>query len=385
MKNLMLHKKKILLYTLLAICCLFSLIFVNNDYNFYKETIVKVTTVQIVKKEKITDYYKNKDILYTQLLTGKILNGTLKGKTIELKNQYSYSGAADNQYKAGDKLFVSLDNSSINPGKNGSSEATSAISGTINGLKRDTYLVFIAVLFTIFIIAVGKKKGLFSLLSLIFNVVLFSLVMDLYLKGINLLLVCSIVVIVFTVFSLILVGGYNQKTFTAIISTLLGTFLTLIIAYIVMKATNERGVRYEEMQFLTHPPHEIFMAEILVGCLGAVMDVCITISSSIYELCETNPELSSKALMDSGREIGKDIMGTMTNVLFFAYVSGGIPMLLVYLKNGFQTGYSFYMNLSLELIRALTGSIGIVLAIPLSLFTTVFIQQKFRKRRSLYR
>lgn len=374
----MLHKKKILLYTLLAICCLFSLLFVYNDYNFYKETIVKVTTVQIVKKEKITDYYKNNDILYTQVLTGKILNGALKGKTVELKNQYSYSGAADNQYKAGDKLFVSLDNTSINANKNDSS--ASAISGTINGLKRDTYLVFMAVLFTVFIIAVGKKKGLFSLFSLIFNIVLFSLVMDLYLKGINLLLVCSIVVIVFTVFSLILVGGYNQKTFTAVISTLLGTFLTLIIAYIVMKVTNEKGVRYEEMQFLTHPPHEIFMAEILVGCLGAVMDVCITISSSIYELCETNPSLSSKALMDSGREIGKDIMGTMTNVLFFAYVSGGIPMLLIYLKNGFQTGYSFYMNLSLELIRALTGSIGIVLAIPLSLFTTIFVQQNFKKR-----
>ncbi|BCJ98740.1 YibE/F family protein [Anaerocolumna chitinilytica] len=383
MKNLMLHKKKILLYTLLTICCLFSLLFVYNDYNFYKETIVKVTTVQIVKKEKITDYYKNNDILYTQVLTGKILNGALKGKTVELKNQYSYSGAADNQYKAGDKLFVSLDNTSINANKNDSS--ASAISGTINGLKRDTYLVFMAVLFTVFIIAVGKKKGLFSLFSLIFNIVLFSLVMDLYLKGINLLLVCSIVVIVFTVFSLILVGGYNQKTFTAVISTLLGTFLTLIIAYIVMKVTNEKGVRYEEMQFLTHPPHEIFMAEILVGCLGAVMDVCITISSSIYELCETNPSLSSKALMDSGREIGKDIMGTMTNVLFFAYVSGGIPMLLIYLKNGFQTGYSFYMNLSLELIRALTGSIGIVLAIPLSLFTTVFVQQKFKKRSGLTR
>ncbi len=378
MKNLMLHKKKILLYTLLAICCLFSLLFVYNDYNFYKETIVKVTTVQIVKKEKITDYYKNNDILYTQVLTGKILNGALKGKTVELKNQYSYSGAADNQYKAGDKLFVSLDNTSINANKNDSS--ASAISGTINGLKRDTYLVFMAILFAVFIIAVGKKKGLFSLFSLIFNIVLFSLVMDLYLKGINLLLVCSIVVIVFTVFSLILVGGYNQKTFTAVISTLLGTFLTLIIAYIVMKVTNEKGVRYEEMQFLTHPPHEIFMAEILVGCLGAVMDVCITISSSIYELCETNPSLSSKALMDSGREIGKDIMGTMTNVLFFAYVSGGIPMLLIYLKNGFQTGYSFYMNLSLELIRALTGSIGIVLAIPLSLFTTIFVQQNFKKR-----
>ncbi|SHO43094.1 YibE/F family protein [Anaerocolumna xylanovorans] len=358
------------LYILLGICCLFLLVFVNNNYNFYKETIVKITAVKLIKEETATDYYGNKDILYTQLLTGKILNGTLKSKSIELRNQYSYSGAADNQYKKGDALFISLDDNT---------KAT--LTGTIKGLKRDSYIVLMAVLFTVFIIAVGKKKGLFSLLSLTFNVILFSLVMDLYLRGINLLLVCSIVVIVFTVFSLILVGGYNQKTFTAIISTLSGTFLTLIIAYIVMKLTNEKGVRYEEMQFLTHPPHEIFMAEILVGCLGAVMDVCITISSSIYELCEKKPDISRKALMDSGMEIGKDIMGTMTNVLFFAYVSGAIPMLLVYLKNGFQTGYSFNMNLSLELIRALTGSIGIVLAIPLSLYTSVFMQHRHLKKR----
>ncbi|SHK10814.1 Uncharacterized membrane protein [Anaerocolumna jejuensis DSM 15929] len=370
MKKILIHKKKILLYTLLGICCIFSLLFVKRDYNCYRDTIAKVTGVQLVSKEKSVDYYGNKDILYTQLLTCKIQNGSFKGRNVELKNQYSYSGAADNRYNIGDDLFISLDKST---------KAT--LTGTIKGLKRDTYLVFMAVLFTAFIIAVGKKKGLFSLLSLGFNIVLFSFVMDLYLKGINLLFVCSIVVIVFTVFSLLLVGGFNQKTFTAIISTITGTFLTLIIAYVVMKLTNEKGVRYEEMQFLTHPPHEIFMAEILVGCLGAVMDVCITISSSVYELSEKNPNIPRKALMDSGMEIGKDIMGTMTNVLFFAYVSGAIPMLLVYLKNGFQTGYSFNMNLSLELIRALTGSIGIVLAIPLSLFTSVFIQQRHRKNR----
>lgn len=370
MKTLLKYKKKLTLYTLLGLFCLFSLIFVNRDYYCYKETIVKVTGVQLIEKENSVDYFRNKDTLYTQLLTGRILNGPLKGEAVDLKNQYSYSGAADNQYKTGDKLFISLDDSKGN----------TRLTGTVKGLKRDSYIVFMAVLFTVLIIVVGKKKGLFSILSLIFNIVLFSVVMDLYLKGINLLLVCSIVVLVFTFISLILVSGYNRKTFTAAVSTLLGTFLTLIIAYIVMKLTNEKGVRYEEMQFLTHPPHEIFMAEILVGCLGAVMDVCITISSSIYELCEKNPDIGKKALIESGMEIGRDIMGTMTNVLFFAYVSGAIPMLLVYLKNGFQTGYSFYMNLSLELIRALTGSIGIVLAIPLSLFTAVLMQQRHQKK-----
>lgn len=357
-------KNSIIFYLLLGLCCFFSFLLVNHNYDYYKETIAKVTKVQLAKEENITDQYGNKDIIYIQLLTARIVNGSLKGSYVELQNQYSYSGAADNRYKAGDDLFISLGNSK------------DQLTGTIKGLKRDRYLVMMAGLFTFFIITVGRKKGLFSLFSLALNIILFSFVMDLYRKGINLLFVCSIVVIVFTVFSLLLVSGYNKKTFTAIISTLLGTFTTLIIAYAVMKLTGEKGVRYEEMQFLTRPPHEIFMAEILVGCLGAVMDVAITISSALHELCEKNPDISMKSLTASGMEIGKDIMGTMANVLFFAYVSGTLPMLLVYLKNGCQIGYTFNINLSLELIRALTGGIGIVLTIPLSLYISLFMRQR---------
>lgn len=370
--NKLILLKKGLFYLLPGLFCLFMLIFVNRNHDYYKEAIAKVTNVQIIEEEKITDYYGNTDTIYTQFITGKILNGNLKGRYIELNNQYTYSSAADNSYKKGDDLFISVDDSTKD-----------ILTGSIKGLKKDGYIVLMAVLFTVFILIIGRKKGLFSLLSLIFNIILFSMVMDLYIKGVNLLLACSIVVIVFTIISLLFVSGYNKKTFISIISTLIGTFMTLLIAYVTMRLTNESGVRYEEMQFLTRPPHEIFMAEILVGCLGAVMDVSITISSSIHELCEKKPDITRKALADSGMEIGRDIMGTMTNVLFFAYIGGTIPMLLVYLKNDYQIGYSFNMNLSLELIRALTGGIGIVLTIPVSLFVALFMHQiKLRPRKA---
>jgi len=132
------------------------------------------------------------------------------------------------------------------------------------------------------------------------------------------------------------------------------------------------------MQFLTRPPHEIFMAEILVGALGAIMDISITMSSSLYEVYQNNNSVTTKALIISGTQIGKDIMGTMINVLFFAYVSGAIPMILVYLRNGSTVFYTFSMNLSLELVRALTGSIGIIITIPISLYSTVFFIDRRR-------
>ena len=95
------------------------------------------------------------------------------------------------------------------------------------------------------------------------------------------------------------------------------------------------------------------------------MDVAITMSSSIFGLYEKDNHISTKALKKSGLEIGKDIMGTMTNILFFAYISGSIPVLILYIKNHTSLSFALSMNLSLELARALAGGIGIVLAIPM--------------------
>ena len=111
---------------------------------------------------------------------------------------------------------------------------------------------------------------------------------------------------------------------------------------------------------------------LFIGSLGAVMDVAITMSSSIFGLYEKDTSISVKALTKSGMEIGKDIMGTMTNILFFAYVSGSIPILLLYFKNASTLGYTLSLNLSLELVRALAGGIGIVITIPIGLYTTMF-------------
>ena len=92
-------------------------------------------------------------------------------------------------------------------------------------------------------------------------------------------------------------------------------------------------------------------------------------------------DISIKALKTSGMEIGKDIMGTMTNILFFAYISGSIPMLILYFKNASSLGYTLSMNLSLEVARALAGGIGIVLTIPIGLYTTIFFINRKKARQ----
>ncbi|WP_438421418.1 YibE/F family protein [Bacillus siamensis] len=363
-RNCMTYKIK-LFYVITALCCISSLIFVNYNASFYERPIAKVTKTTLEHQSDVQDMHKNKDKIFNQTITAKLENGSQKGKLIHLSNQYSSSGANDQKYQPGDEVFVSIDK-----GKTSSKD----ISGSIIDKKRDKQLLLIAWIFIFTLLIVGKKQGFFSIISLMFNAVLLSYALDLYRKhpNIGLIFICGICILIFTVISLLLVSGFHAKTYAAIAATLAGTFVSLLITYLVMAATGEKGLRYEEMQYLTRPYHTVFMAGVFIGSLGAVMDVAITMTSSVFGLYEENKSISLQALKRSGMEIGKDIMGAMTNILFFAYISGSIPMMLLYLKNDSPIGFTLSMNISLEIARALAGGIGIVLTIPASLYASVF-------------
>ncbi|MGE7185023.1 YibE/F family protein [Peribacillus sp. NPDC006672] len=366
--------KHISLYAIIALCIVASVFFVHHNYSFYERPIAKVIKTNLENTTELNDMYQNEDRLFTQSIIAEIQNGEEKGKLIHLNNEYSSSGAYDQEYHVGNDLFVSIDTKT---------EENSELTGTIKDVKRDKFVLIVAWIFILSLLIVGKKQGLFSIISMAVNAVLLSYALDVYLNtsGISLLLISSICIILFTVISLLLSNGFNEKTYAAIVVTLLGTFMSLFITYLVMYFTSEKGLRYEEMQFLTRPYKMIFMAGLFIGSIGAVMDVAITISSSIFGLYEKNNQITVKALKTSGLEIGKDIMGTMTNILFFAYVSGSIPMLILYLKNASPLMFTLSMNLSLELTRALAGGIGIVLTIPIGIYTSIFFINRKRAKQ----
>ncbi|WP_413574432.1 YibE/F family protein [Bacillus thuringiensis] len=319
-----------------------------------------------------SDERHNLEKVYTQSIVAQLKNGKEKGQFIHLVNKYSSSGGYDQEYHVGDELFVSIHKNieKVN------------LTGDITDVKRDKYVLLIGWIFVFVIIFIGKRPGFFSIISLVINAVLLSYALDVYLHTLNsnLLLICSVSVILFTFISLLLVNGFNEKTFAAIFSTLLGTFISFLITYLTLWLTAEKGLRYEEMQFLTVSYKEVFMTGLLIGSLGAVMDVAITMSSSIFGLYEEDNNISIKALKISGMNIGKDIMGSMTNILFFAYISGSIPMIILYLKNEYPLSLTLSMNLSLELTRALAGGIGIVLTIPIGLYITIFFINRKKER-----
>ncbi|CQR45970.1 YibE/F-like protein [Paraliobacillus sp. PM-2] len=369
-KNMLMYREngQWIYWGILFFLCLGSLIFVNYNYSFYDRPIAQVIEISDERQVEVTDGSQNHDTVYTQSLVATIKNGEEKGQQLELTNEYSDSRAYHPKLSKGDDVFVSIEQTN-----------TDKLVGSMLDMKRDQALLIVAWIFIFVLLAVGRKQGLFAMISLVVNALIIAYALELYIdtSNISLLFIMSGAVIVMTILSLLFVSGFQEQTYAAIISTLLGTFMLLFITVLVLWLTDEQGLRFEEMAFLSRPPQAIFMAGVLVGALGAVMDIGVSMASSLFSLYEKNNEISIKDLRESGIEIGKDIMGTMTNILFFAYVSGTIPSLLLYLMNDASLGFTLSMNLSLELTRALAGGIGIVLTIPIGLYTTIlFIHRK---------
>lgn len=362
-----LPKREKVFWLVLVVLFIVSIIWVNNNYRFYERTIAKIITVEEIDVRDVTDTHGNRDKLHIDKLTAKIMNGDHQGETIELMNEYSVAKAYDFNYTTSDAVFISV-----------RGHQDDILSGAIIDMKRDKNIVYVAWLFTFVLILVGKRQGLFSVIGLFVNALILSFALDLQMNAlhINLMWVSAICALLFTIVSLFLVNGFNDKTYAAIVATILGTTASLVLTYVILQVTGERGLRYEEMEYLTRTYQLVFMASLFIGSLGAVMDIGITMASSMFGMYEENPKITTKRLKESGQEIGKDIMGAMTNILFFAYISGAIPVLILYLKNGAPLGFTLQMNLTLELARALAGGIGIVLSIPIALYTSLYFVKR---------
>ena len=359
------HKKFVILYSILVLISFLTIIFTFNNHKYYKEPIAIITSIEekYISTETITFGYS--EDIYEQSITAIIQNGIDKGKEITIKNEYHKGEAYETKYKENDEIFVSLNK-----------RDDKIINAHIEGYKRDKYVVIITISLILIIVLVGKLKGFLSIVSVIINIVLFNCLVFLNTKGINLALLCFIGAIIFNIICLTLVSGLNKKTLSAIISSILSISITMLISIVVINITNYDGIRFEQMELLTRPYQGIFLSEIILGGLGAIMDISITISSSLNELIEKNNKISIKALAKSGIEIGRDVTGTMINVLFFTYICGILPNMTIYFRNGIEIGSLLNEYISLEMTRALTGAIGIVLTIPIAIAISLLIYKR---------
>lgn len=342
------------------------LVFVASDAFLYQDTVAKIISVENTFSYESEGPGGEIEKYYDQEIKAKILNGERKGDVITLSNTYSCSGVNDERYRKGDQLFVSV--------------GSSTEKGTVIGKKRDIYLTMLMGIFLFLLLLLNEWRGGVIFISLFINISIFLIALSRYGSGGSLITITFVLMLVFSVLTLLFAGGFHKKTAAAIISTLVTTLLCYGIYEIVLH-TCER-LPYEMMDYVVNPANlsDLFLTGVLMGSLGAVMDVSISIAAGVAEITRQTPGVPIKALVQSVREMGYDIMGTMINVLFFTYISSAITIVVIKIKNGYTLYHLIHFQLVFEIIRFLMGAIGIVLAIPVSgLFSVLFLRIGTRK------
>ena len=226
-------------------------------------------------------------------------------------------------------------------------------------------------------VLVGGKVGLKSLVSLGLTVAaLIFILLPLLLQGWPTIPTTFLISVLVTAATFVILGGVDKKTVCACLGTLAGIALATVFGLMAQSWLRIDGYRQEYAEALLQLRQTgesgigisgLVTAGVIVSALGAVMDVAMSISSAVQELTRVNPELTAKALMKSGMNIGRDMVGTMTNTLILAILGSGLTLVVYIYSLGLQPWQllsSSYM--SLEAISAVASSIGVMLAVPLT-------------------
>ena len=253
---------------------------------------------------------------------------------------------------------------------------------------RTSSLIWLTVIFFLLIIIIGKKKGFSAILALVFTVLaIFMVYIPSIIRGFNIYLM-TIIVSTFTIFmSLIILNGWNFKTICAIIGNMTGVAVAGVLALIMNSVIGITGMVEENYVMLTFmdPPIDlraIVWGGILIGALGAIMDVSMSIASAMKELNDTMERKSFFRMLRSGMNIGRDAIGTMTNTLILAYIGGALATVILLAVNK-NIYYLFNMEMIMvEILSAIIGSIGILAAVPATAVVSAYVFNRFEEKDS---
>jgi len=202
--------------------------------------------------------------------------------------------------------------------------------------KRSGVIYFTILIFIMLLIIIGRSKGGMALFSVFLSILLiFKVFIPLVLRGYNPLITGIIIVCISAFITIFFISGFTKKGIISILGTLGGVFSAVLLTVILGKMAYLFGNSNESILFFSQNAGKninfqyILFAGIIIGALGAVMDVAVSIASSAIEIVSHNPNISRKKLMFSLMNIGGDIIGTMANTLILAYVGSSLPLILI--------------------------------------------------------
>ncbi|MBP2634280.1 MAG: YibE/F-like protein [Firmicutes bacterium] len=303
-----------------------------------------------------------------ELVTIQLTSGPETGKVVDTFNFVSERSPYEIKVKPGDKIIVAVTH---NMGKTGYH---------VSDFDRIDYVYLLAGLFVLSLVVFGGFIGAKSVVVIAFSMLLiFKFFIDQVISNQNsLMLLTLLVATVIAVVTQVMVSGFSKKTLAAVLGTVGGVIVAGILSIVSIHLMHLTGLDSEEAMLLkavslSHIDFQgVLFAGMVFGALGAVMDVTISIASAVYEIKCVQPSIGFKELVRAGMNVGRDIMGTMSNTLILAYAGSSLPLMLLIAS---QKNASMVKILNLNMIvtevaRALTGSIGLICAIPLTAIIT---------------
>lgn len=325
----------------------------NGSTQFAKATVVRVISSDIGQDE-------NGEMQGNQVVQLKITSGPYQGKICEAQSPHANHAGA---YCVPGLKVIAL----VNPSSSGELVAS------VYNYDRSFVLWMLIGLFFLILCAIGGKKGMTSSAALVFTFVcIIFLYIPMMYVGVSPLLAASLTAVLVTIVTMLLIGGWSVKSFCSILGTAAGILAAGLTAQIFGYFAHISGLNVGEIETLAYISQNsrldvsgILYSGILISSLGAVIDVSMSVASTVAEIHETNPSFTAKQLFQSGIRVGKDMMGTMSTTLILAYAGSAINTLIILYS--YSMSYLQFMNeyeIGIEILSGISGSIGVILAVP---------------------
>lgn len=301
------------------------------------------------------------------------------GQEVQVLNNRSTSYHIDTQ--VGTEIIVRLDNP----------QSTKPLA-FVYGYNREIGIWMIMMIFVGLIALVGRRKGLFSVVGLLFSLYfMITFLLHFLFQGGNPILGAMITVVACSFVSLSLLNGLTKKTRIAFLSTLVGVIVSIGIYYLLTGLLKIDGYGLEEVEELLFVTDikglqikELLFVGVIIASLGAVMDMTMSITTSLYEIQRAKPTITKPDLIKAGFELGKDMTGTMTETLVFAFIGTALVTLLLLPVAGVKMIQIINSNyIAIQLIYAITGAIGVILSVPITTIVYVLDRSGSRNQNKL--
>lgn len=329
------------------------------EYAEYENAVI----TEVLSDNTFTDPAADNALRGEQILLAEVKTGQYKGEIMQV---YGYVGPLyGGQLKVGDGATLLI-----------STYADGSHVATVYEYNRLPALAVIVAMFLIATVAVGGKVGAKSLVALAMTLVcLFWILIPLLMKGAPTLLTVFLVCAYITVVTMVILGGVQRKTVCAALGTIAGTALALLFGLAAQGLARVDGLRLTDVEPLlqlrqTGTPLDLrglLVGGIVISALGAVMDVAMSIASALTEVHTVAPNRNTRELFRSGMNIGRDMVGTMTNTLILAFLGSGFA-LIIYLYSLGLSPYQLISSsyLTIEVVSSISSSIGVILSVPLT-------------------